>query len=132
MKKTRDSRRIPKLGIKSKGRLVRHPAGSFWLELLLQVRTHVEIAGARAPAKPLYRPSGCEIHVELFDAERYSAGGLISIEHDHCAHLMSALSDCFGVLQKSTFEQYVGKGNEQRFFVDCLEKTLKRNSYAVI
>ena len=44
MKKSCDARRVTKFGVKSKGRLVCHPASRLWLQLLLQVGTHVKIS----------------------------------------------------------------------------------------
>src|SRR6266498_319817 len=132
MKKPRDAWRITKFRIKGERRLMRHPAGRLWLELVLQVRTYVEIPGTRATTEPFDRTAGCEIHVELFNTKRHSARGLISIKYDHCAHLMSTLRDGFSILQKTTLEEHVREGHEQSLFVNGGEKTFKRNSYAVV
>src|SRR2546422_2202207 len=45
---------------------------------------------------------------------------------------MRALGDRFSILQKTTLEEYMGEGNQQRLFVNRSEKPLKRDCYAVI
>jgi hypothetical protein len=100
--------------------------------LFLQIGPDVKIARAGSTAEPFHRTTGGKIGIQLLHAERYGAGRLISIEHDHRAHFMRSVDNCLRVLEKSALKKYVRKRNEQRGFVDCGEQSFEWNGDAVV
>ena len=100
-------------------RLLRGPSSrSFLAQAVLKIWPNVQITCSRTAAEPLHGTAGGEVDIQLFDAEWHGAGGLVSVQHDHCADFVCAIGDRFRVLQKAALEKNMREGNEQRLFVD--------------
>src|SRR4030095_8436094 len=112
VKEPLDAGCVTQVGVESKRRFMSHPASSLWLKVCLQIRTHVEIARSRSTTEPFHRTASGKVYLEVLDADRNRVGGLISVEHNHRTDLMRSVGDGFCVLQKTTFEKYMGKGHE--------------------
>src|SRR6266404_337610 len=132
MEKTRDVRSVTQLAGKCEWFFVGHPSGGLWLELTKQVRPYVKIARAGTSEQQLHRTAGRKINLQVFHAKRHSAGGLVSVEYNHRAHLMSSLGDRLGVLQEGAFEKHVRDRDQQRFFIDRGQHSFQRYGDAVV
>ncbi len=105
---------------------VRLPAGEGRLELLGEVRAHVQPAVPRASAEPLDRPTDREADTERGDVERDDAGRLVAVEDHVRAHLVRPAHDRLDVLDLPRLVEDVADRDEQRALVDPLDDLLVR------
>ena len=97
---------------------MRLPADERRLEHLREVGTNVEPAVPGPAAEPLDAAADREVDVQLGDVERNDARGLVRIEDDVRANLVSAAHDCRDVLDLAGLEEHVRDRNEQCALVD--------------
>src|SRR4029453_4577338 len=69
MKKSTNTLRVAQVSVESEWVLVSHPSSSFWLKLFVQIRTNVQVTGARTAAQPFHRAASSEVGVQLLHAE---------------------------------------------------------------
>src|SRR6267154_17428 len=100
-------RSVMQLALKRERMFVGHPPSRFRLQPLDQIRSHVEVSGARPTAQPLNRTAGSEINLQVFHTKRHCARRLVSVEHDHRSDFVRAASDRLRVLQERALEQYM-------------------------
>src|SRR5262245_17492875 len=97
---------------------VRLPAHEGRLERLDEIGANVEPAVARPAAQPFDAAADGEVDVERGDVQWNDPGGLIRIEHDVSADIVSAAHDRLDVLDLGRLEENVRDRHEQRPFVD--------------
>ena len=100
------------------------PARERRLELLGQIRAHVQPARARPAAQPLHRAADAERDLERSHVERHRARRLVRVEAHVGAHRMCLRCNRLDRLDLSRLVEHVRHGNEQRALVDRLDHRL--------
>src|SRR6185312_14978942 len=112
--------------------LMGEPAGDFGLQLLRQVRTHIEVGSSGAAAEPLEHASDGEIGVDGLHIKRHVAQRLEGVHHNQSAHAVRLVDDGLHVLDVRAAEDHVRNGNQQRLFINGVKHAFGGYVNAVI